>query len=123
MRAAQASEELDDNEAATSLAGRALQNRLSGADRAQALWTLGVAQYRLRRFVDARKSLTTLVRDYPNGRLIEGARRQLAMIAEDAGDIDGALERYIALDYDLDVSYFVDRLMTRNSSPVLLEAS
>jgi hypothetical protein len=34
------------------------------------------------------------------------------MIAEDAGDLDGALEQYIALDYDVDVSYFVDILMT-----------
>ena len=34
------------------------------------------------------------------------------MIAEDAGDIDGALEQYLALDYGLDVAYFVDRLMT-----------
>ncbi|HEY9499994.1 MAG TPA: hypothetical protein VIR01_00040, partial [Pyrinomonadaceae bacterium] len=34
------------------------------------------------------------------------------MIAEDEGDMDGALEQYIELQYDLDVGYFIDRLMT-----------
>lgn len=112
LRAAQASEELDDNGAAVSFAHRALQSRLSSDERVQALWTLGIADHRLHHFDDARKSFTTLLRDYPHTRLTEGARRTLAMIAEDAGDIDGALEQYVTLDYDLDVAYFVDRLMT-----------
>jgi TolA-binding protein len=112
LRAAQASEELDDNEAAVSFARRALQSRLSSEERAQAFWTLGIGEHRLRRFDDAHKSLTTLLREYPTSQLTEGARRTLAMITEDAGDIDGALEQYIALGYDLDVGYFVDRLMT-----------
>lgn len=112
LRAAQASEELEDSGAAVSFALRALQSPLSGDERAQALWTLGIAQHRLHHFDDARRSFTTLLRDYPHTRLTEGARRTLAMIAEDAGDIDVALEQYIALDYDLDVAYFVDTLMT-----------
>jgi TolA-binding protein len=112
LRAAQASEELDDNQAAVEFAQRALQSRLSGDERAQALWTLGVAEHRLKHLEGARKNFTTLVRDYPRGRLTEGARRELAMIAEDAGDIDGALEQYVALDYSIDVAYFVDVLMT-----------
>ena len=112
LRAAQASEGLDDNQAAVNFSQRALQSRLSSDQRAEALWTLGVAEHRLKHFDSARKSFSTLLRDYPKGRLTEGARRELAMIAEDAGDIDGALEQYIALDYSVDVAYFVDILMT-----------
>jgi TolA-binding protein len=112
LRAAQASEELDDNNAAVQFARRALQSRLGGDDRAQALWTVGVAEHRLHHFDRARKSLSELVHDYPKSQLIEGSRRELAMIAEDAGDIDAALEQYIALDYRLDEAYLVDYLMT-----------
>lgn len=112
LRAAQASEELDDNQAAVQFARRALKGRLDGDQKAQALWTLGVAEHRLRHFDEARQSFTTLLRDYPHTHLTEGARRMLAMIFEDAGDIDGALEQYVALDYAYDVGYFVDRLMT-----------
>jgi hypothetical protein len=34
------------------------------------------------------------------------------MAAEDAGDLDGALEQYIALNYEDDFAYFIDVLMT-----------
>jgi TolA-binding protein len=112
LRVAQASEELDDNASAASFARRALQSRVSGEERAQALWTLGIAEHRLRHFQPARQSLTTLLKEFPKSSLTEGARRNLAMIAEDAGDIDGALEQYIALNYKLDAGYFVDTLMT-----------
>jgi TolA-binding protein len=112
LRVAQASEELGDNEAATQFAKRSLQSRLNSDERLQALWTLGVAQHRLRHFADASRSFQTLLRDYPNTNLTEGARRNLAMIAEDAGDIDAALEQYIALKYHIDQAYFVDTLMT-----------
>jgi TolA-binding protein len=112
LRAAQASEELEDNAAAAGFARRALQNRLSGDERAQGLWTLAVAEHRMRHFKPARQSFITLLREYPGGPLTEGARRNLAMIAEDDNDIEGALEQYIALNYKLDVGYFVDTLMT-----------
>lgn len=112
LRAAQASEELGNNESAVNFSQRALQNGVSGDERAQALWTLGVAEHRRHNFDPARKNLAALLRDYPNSSLSEGARRMLAMIAEDAGDIDGALDQYIALDYSADVAYFIDVLMT-----------
>ncbi len=112
LRAAQASEELEDNDAAVQFGRRALQSRLGNDDRAQALWTVGVAEHRLHHFDAARKSFSELVHDYPKSQLIEGARRELAMIAEDAGDIDAALEQYIALDYRIDEAYLVDYLMT-----------
>ena len=111
LRAAQASEELGDNEAAVRFAQRALQSSLTAEERPQALWTLGIAEHRLRHFDSARKSLATLLRDYPKTSLTEGSRRTLAMIAEDAGDIDAALQQYIALDYTIDMAYFVDVLM------------
>jgi len=112
LRAAQASEEMGDNVAAANFAQRALKSRLTGDERAQALWTLGIAQHRRRTFDSARKNFAMLLRDYPQSPLTEGARRALAMIAEDAGDIDGALEQYLALKYTVDIAYFVDTLMT-----------
>jgi TolA-binding protein len=112
LRAAEASLELGDNESAAQFARRAIQSRVVGEERAQALWTNGVAEHRLRHFDVAHKNFATLLSEYPSSRLVEGARRMLAMIAEDSGDIDGALEQYIALDYNLDIAYFVDVLLT-----------
>ncbi|HEX7723599.1 MAG TPA: tetratricopeptide repeat protein [Pyrinomonadaceae bacterium] len=112
LRASQASEELEDNAAASQFARRALQNRLNSSAREQALWTLGIAEHRLHHLDAARKNFTQLLHDYPKTNLSEAARRNLAMMAEDAGDIDGALKEYIALKYDIDQAYFVDTLMT-----------
>jgi TolA-binding protein len=121
LRAAQASEELNDNSTAIQFGQRALKNNLSGEQREQALWTLGIAQHRLRQFDSARKSLTTLIRDYPKSSLVEGARRAVAMIAEDAGDIDAALEQYIALKYKIDQGYLIDYLMTPEQLAAFIE--
>ena len=85
---------------------------MQNKERAQALWTIGVAEHRLQHFASARKNLETLIHDYPKNDLTDGARRLLAMVAEDSGDIDGALEQYLALKYTLDVAYLVDTLMT-----------
>jgi len=35
----------------------------------------------------------------------------LAMIAEDQGDLEAALDQYLALHYDYDVAYFIDVLL------------
>jgi TolA-binding protein len=112
LRAAQASEELNDNQAAATFAQKALRSGLRGDQRAQALWTQGIAGHRLRQFDQAKHAFETLLKEFPVGPLSECARRSLAMTAEDSGDIDGALEQYIALDYSIDVAYFVDTLMT-----------
>ena len=48
----------------------------------------------------------------PNDELARGARENLALIAEDNGDLDGALEQYIGLKYTLNIAYFVDVVMT-----------
>lgn len=112
LRVAEANLELGNNDAAVRFAQRALQNGVQNNERAQALWTIGVAEHRLQHFASARKNLETLIRDYPKSELITGARRLLAMVSEDSGDIDAALEQYLALKYTVDVAYFVDTLMT-----------
>jgi TolA-binding protein len=112
LRAAQASLELDKYENAAQFARRALQSRVNDDLRMQALWTLGFAEHRLRHLDGARKNFNTLLRDYPKSHLTESVRSTLAMISEDEGDLDGALEQYIALEYRPDVAYFVDTLMT-----------
>lgn len=112
LRVAEANLQLGNNDDAVRFAQRALQSGLQNNERAPALWTTGVAEHRLQHFASARKNLETLIHDYPKSDLIAGARRLLAMVAEDSGDIDAALEQYIALEYTVDVAYFADTLMT-----------
>ena len=121
LRAAQANTELGRNEDAVQFAKRALQSGLNSEERKQALWTLGIAQHRLKDFSAARESLNTLLRDFPETELTEGARAHLAMIAEDAGDIDGALEQYFAIDYNVDAAYLIDVLMTHEQLAGFIE--
>ncbi|HKQ08486.1 MAG TPA: outer membrane protein assembly factor BamD [Blastocatellia bacterium] len=111
LRLAQASLELDDDAEAARLAHQALSGGAQANIRAEALWVEAVALYHLKRLKEARSALTQLVAENPNNRYTEGARRNLAMVAEDMNDLDGALEQYLALDYRLDVAYFVDVLM------------
>lgn len=112
VRVAAANLELGDARAALDAARRALASSPDAAERAKALWIKGAAEYRLKTYDAARKTLTQLADDYPDGDLVEGARRMLATLAEDAGDLGGALEQYLALGYDADAGYFVDVLMT-----------
>ena len=112
LRLAQANLELDENGAAVESARRALRLGVAGESRAEALWVKGVAEHRLRDYTAARRSLSALINENPQGRLTAGARRLLAMVAEDMGDRAAALEQYLALDYQYDVAYFVDVLMT-----------
>lgn len=44
--------------------------------------------------------------------MTKGARILLALVAEDTGDLDGALEQYLLLDYKEDAAYFIDVLMS-----------
>ncbi|MGI8565061.1 MAG: tetratricopeptide repeat protein [Pyrinomonadaceae bacterium] len=112
VRLAQANLELDENVSARAFAVRAMSSGVSGKQRAEALWVKGVAEHHLKQYDAARLTLHTLIEEDPHGSLTEGARRFLAMAAEDAGDLDAALEQYIALGYEQDVAYFVDVLMT-----------
>jgi outer membrane protein assembly factor BamD (BamD/ComL family) len=112
LRVAQADLELGEDKAARELASRALSSGLAGNERASALWVRGAAEYRLKEFDAARRTFATLLAEFPEGDLTEGARRYAALAAEDSGDLDGALEQYLALEYTTDAAYFVDVLMT-----------
>lgn len=112
LRVAQANLELGEDESARALAARSLAAGPRGNERAAALWVRGVAEYRLKDIAAARGAFESLISEFPDGDLTEGARRYVAMAAEDAGDLEAALEQYIALDYTEDTAYFVDVLMT-----------
>lgn len=112
LRVAQANLELGEDKSARALAARALASGPRGNERATALWVRGVAEYRLKELAASRRTFETLIDEFPGGDLTEGARRYVAMAAEDAGDLDAALEQYIALKYADDTAYFVDVLMT-----------
>jgi tetratricopeptide (TPR) repeat protein len=121
LRVAEASVELDNNDDAVRFGQRALQSGLQNNERAQALWTIGLAEHHRQHFTAARKNLETLIRDYPKSDLVTGARRLLAMVAEDSGDLNAALEQYLALKYTFDVAYFVDMLMTTEQLAQFIE--
>ncbi|MGH9944319.1 MAG: hypothetical protein ACRD9R_18385, partial [Pyrinomonadaceae bacterium] len=112
LRVAEAKLELNDSRAAHQFARRALALGVRGERRIEAMWVKGVAEYRRREYAAARRTLTSLLGESPRGRLTKGARTMLAMLAEDAGDTDAALEQYLALGYQEDVAYFIDVLMT-----------
>lgn len=112
LRVAQADLELGEDGAARELAARALASGLAGNERATALWVRGVAEYRLKTFDASRRTFAVLLKEYPAGDLTEGTRRFVAMAAEESGDLEGALEQYLLLEYQDDVAYFVDVLMT-----------
>lgn len=112
LKLAQAHLETGNNRDALVMARRALDLGVSGEDREQALLARAFAEQRTRDFAVARKTLKTLLAEFPHGKLTEDAGRLLAMVCEDAGDLDAALEQYIAMDYVMDVDYFIDVLFT-----------
>lgn len=131
LRVAQANLELQNNVEAVKFARRALSMGAKEHQRAEALWVEGEGERRLRHFDASRAALSTLLKENPGNRYTEGARRLLAMTLEDSGDLAGALDQYLALDYRRDVAYFVDVLMpidqlaafvkSREDSPVINE--
>ena len=111
LRVAQANLEIGDNSVARKLVQKALELGVSGEEREQALLAKGFSEHRMKDFSAARKTLKGYVNSYPQGEFTEDAHRLLAMVAEDSGDLDEALEHYLALDYWQDVAYFIDVLM------------
>ena len=112
LRIAQAQFELQNYAEALSLARKSLAMGLHGEAQAQALWIKGSAEHQAKDFAAARATFKQLIAAFPQANLTEGARRLLAMTAEDQGDYEAALEQYLALNYSYDVAYFVDVLMT-----------
>jgi outer membrane protein assembly factor BamD (BamD/ComL family) len=112
VRLAGAQLQLGQPKPALEAARRALASGVSGEERARALWAEGVAEYYLKDYGRARRSLGLAVEASPRSALARRARELMAVAAEEAGDLAGALEQYLALGYDPDVAYFVDVLMT-----------
>lgn len=112
LRVAQANLELDRHHDALEQSRRALALGLPPDERAGALWVKGVAEHRTRDYATARATLARLVAENPLGELVEGARALIALAAEDAGDVEAALEQYMEMQYLDDVAYFIDVLMT-----------
>lgn len=111
LRVAQAQFELQNYAEALNLARKALAMGVNGDARAQALWIKGSAEHQRKDFQAARATFNQLIAAFPKANLTEGARRLLAMTAEDQGDFETALEQYLALHYDYDVAYFADVLL------------
>ncbi|MGH9840029.1 MAG: tetratricopeptide repeat protein [Blastocatellia bacterium] len=112
LRLAQAQLEQGEHRAALQSSTRALQLGARDRERTEALWVKGSSEFHLGNYAAARRTLGQLRPEFPDSDLAEGAGRLVAMAAEDAGDLDGALEQYIALGYDNDIAYFIDVLMT-----------
>jgi outer membrane protein assembly factor BamD (BamD/ComL family) len=112
VRLAESQFELGETKQALEAARRALASGLEADERGQAMWVEGASEYRLKNYAAARRTLTRLTEEFPRGDLARRARVLLATAAEDSGDLSGALEQYLALGYDPDVTYFVDVLLT-----------
>ncbi|HLG16455.1 MAG TPA: hypothetical protein VJH03_18410 [Blastocatellia bacterium] len=112
LRAAMANLEVEDYAAASRLARRALQLGSTGEQRARALWVEGVADHLRGEYRLARDAMKRLIAEKPAVDLRERAERYLPIILEDMGDIEGALDQYLALNYHVDAAYFIDVLMT-----------
>jgi TolA-binding protein len=112
LRAAMGNLELGNNLQASRQARRALELRVKGEDRARALWVQAVADNQRGELAAARDAMKRFIVENPNHRLLGRARIYLAIVLEDMGDLGGALEQYLALDYHVDVAYYIDVLMT-----------
>lgn len=112
LRVAQAQLELQNYAEALALARKALAMGVSGEAQAQALWVKGSAEHQAKDFAAASVTFMKLIAAFPQANLTEGARRLLAMTAEDRGDYETAFEQYLALNYAYDVAFYADVLLT-----------
>jgi len=112
VRVAEANLESENYADAQTFASKALSVGVRDDLRAEALWIKGSAEHHQNNLRHARSTFQTLISEFPMNRLTEGAQRLLAMTAEDQGDLESALEHYIALKYRYDVAYIIDVLMT-----------
>ena len=111
LRVAEAQLELDNYAEAEAAADKVLSLGLEDDARAEALWVKGSSHHYQKELKAARSTFTQLVAEFPKGRLTEGARRLLALTAEDQDDLEFALEQYLSLGYQYDVAYYVDVLL------------
>jgi TolA-binding protein len=111
LRVAEAQLESKNFSDARPLARKALELGLDGDLKAQALWVVGSCEHAQKNLHAARSTFEKLITEFPQSKHTDGARRLLAMVAEDRGDLETALEFYLALNYKYDVAYYVDVLM------------
>ncbi|MFT3742811.1 MAG: tetratricopeptide repeat protein [Pyrinomonadaceae bacterium] len=111
LRIAEAQLELENYQDSINSVRTALTLGVSGELRAQALWVGSSAEHALKQYSRAAKMLKTLIAEYPSSKHVEGARRLIALTAEDTGDLESALEQYLILGYRYDVAYYADVLM------------
>ncbi len=111
LRVAQAQLELQNFKDALPLANQALTRGVTKDSRAQALWIKGSAEHQQKKLSTARATFSQLIKEFPQHKLTEGARRLLAITAEDQDDLETALDLYFDLKYEHDITYFVDVLM------------
>jgi TolA-binding protein len=111
VRVAEAQIELKNYRDSLTSSKKALTLGVKGDLRAQALWIKGSSEHAQKEFTSATKTFKQLIAEFPDSNLIEGARRLLALTAEDQNDLDAALEQYLALHYHYDISYYIDILM------------
>jgi len=111
LRTAEAHLELQNFPEALKLSDRALNLRIRCEMRMEGLWVKGSSEHRLQLLAKARNTFAKLVSEFPTSKLAEGARRLIAMSAEDQGDLETALDLYIGLKYEQDVAYFIDVLL------------
>lgn len=111
LRIAEAQLELQNFKESLAFADRALAMGVNGDARTQALWVKGSSEHQQKKLAAAKATFTRLVGEFPDHKLTEGARRLLAMTAEDQDDLETALDLYFELKYETDVAYFVDVLM------------
>jgi outer membrane protein assembly factor BamD (BamD/ComL family) len=112
LRAAMANLSVGEDRLASRLARQTLRFGVTGEQRSQALWVLSVADHQLGEFASALESLRRLIAEKPDARLLERAQRYLPIVLEDMGDVEGALEAYLEIGYDVDAAYFIDVLLT-----------
>ncbi len=78
----------------------------------RALYVQGAALHRLGRSREALTAFRLLLTRCSHSPLLHGAREETAILCESLGDLTGALEQYIALDYTADIAYLLDARMS-----------
>ncbi|HLK61666.1 MAG TPA: tetratricopeptide repeat protein, partial [Chthonomonadaceae bacterium] len=78
----------------------------------RALFVHGATQHKRHEYHVAIADFKTLLRDCPGSSLQHGAWEELAILDETVGDMGGALEQYLALNYRPDIAYLLDAKMT-----------
>ena len=78
----------------------------------RALFVHGAIQHKRHSYAAALSDFNALMQNCPGSPLTHGAREELAILDELTGEMGGALDQYIALQYQPDIAYLLDAKMT-----------